>query len=214
MKKLAAICLFAAAAAFPDIVDRIAVSVGNHVITASDLDRQIRVTSFLDGVKPDLSPAAKRSMAGKMVDQALVRRELETSRYPAPSPSEVEPVLAQFKKEHFGGDAEYQRALASYGISDQDVKDELLWERTLLAFLDVRFRPAVQVNDQDIQNYFDKTVKPAAQAAHPGEPVSLDDYRAEIEQHLTGEREDEEMARWLEQARRRTQIVYHDEAFR
>ena len=123
-----------------EIIDRIAVSVGNRVITESDLNREIRVAAFLDGVKPDFSPAGKRATAERMVEQVLIRRELEISRYPVPSAAEVAPVLEAFKKERFPNDGEYQRALADYGIADQDVKDLLLWQRTLLLFIEVRFQ--------------------------------------------------------------------------
>jgi peptidyl-prolyl cis-trans isomerase SurA len=213
LRRIAPLLALLAFAAPADIIDRIAVSVGIHVITASDLDREIRVTAFLNGTKPDFTPAARRATAGRMVEQALVRSELETSRYPTPAPSEIDPVLAQLKKDRFPNDADFQRSLAEDGITEQDVRDELLWQRTLLSFLDVRFRPSVQVSDKDIQDYFDKSVLPAAQAAHKGTTILLDDYRDQIEAKLTGQREDQEMSRWLDQAKKRTDIVYHDGAF-
>ncbi len=197
-----------------EIIDRIAVSVGNRVIAESDLDREIRVAAFLDGVKPDFSPAGKRATAERMVEQVLIRRELETSRYPVPSAAEVAPVLAAFQKERFPNDGEYQRALADYGIADQDVKDLLLWQRTLLLFIEVRFQSGVQVTGPDIQDYFDKVVKPAAEAAHPGQPIGLEDYRDRIEQTIAGQRADLEMNTWLKEARNRTEIVFHEEVFR
>jgi hypothetical protein len=196
-----------------EIIDRIAVSVGSRVIAESGLDREIRVAAFLDGVKPDFSPAAKRATAQRMVEQVLIRRELEVSRYPVPSAAEVAPVLAAFQKERFPNDGEYQRALADYGIADGDVKDLLLWQRTLLLFIEVRFQSGVQVTGQDIQDYFDKVVKPAAEAAHPGQPIGLEDYRDRIQQTLTGQRADREMDAWLKEARNRTQIVFHEEVF-
>ncbi len=205
--------MFAVSAA-AEVIDRIAVSVANLVITTSDLDREIRVNAFLDGVQPDFTPAAKRSAADRMVEQKLIRRELETARYPTPDPAEVEPVLAAFKKQRYPNDAAYQAALQSYGITDQQVRDELLWQRTLLRFIEVRFRPGVQVSDKDIQDYFDRTVAPAARAAHPGQPVALEDYRAQIESTLTGQRVDQEVDTWLKNARRRTAIVYHEEALK
>jgi peptidyl-prolyl cis-trans isomerase SurA len=189
------------------------VSVGNGVITASDVDREIRVTAFLNGIKPDLSAPAKRATADRMVEQKLIRRELESSRYPGPAASEVAPALEAFKKVHFKDEAEYQKALADDGITEQAVIDELLWQRTLLLFIEIRFRPGVQVSDQDIQDYFDKVVRPAAQAAHPGQPAALEDYRAQIDETLTGQQEDTEMDRWLKQARKHTEILVHDEAF-
>jgi hypothetical protein len=201
-------------AARAEIIDRIAVSVGNRVIAETDLNREIRGAAFLDGVKPDFSPAGKRATAQRMVEQVLIRRELETSRYPVPSAAEVAPVLEAFQKERFPNSGDYQRALADYGIADQDVKDLLLWQRTLLLFIEVRFQSAVQVTGQDIQEYFDKVVQPAAEAAHPGQPMALEDYRDRIEQTLTGQRADREMNTWLKEARNRTEIVFHDEVFR
>jgi peptidyl-prolyl cis-trans isomerase SurA len=203
--------LAAASLARAVVIDRIAVSVGNQVITASDLDREIRVTAFLNGVKPDFSPQNKRATADRMVEQKLIRKELETSRYPTPSPAQIEPILAKFKQERFADDAAYRQSLRDYGITEQDVKAMLLWQRTLLLFVEVRFRPGVQVGDQEIQDYFTKVVEPAARAAHPGQPVALEDYRNQIEQTLAGEREDRQMDDWLKQARSRTEIVYHEE---
>jgi peptidyl-prolyl cis-trans isomerase SurA len=210
--RLAALLLIALSASAA-IIDRIAVSVGNRVITTSDLDREVRVTAFLNGSKPDFSASAKRATAARLVEQKLIRNELETSRYPLPSPSEVEPELQQFKQKFYPEDGAYQRALAEYGITDDDVRAELLWQRSLLLFIDIRFRPGVQITDQEIQDYFEKTVAPAARLAHPGQPVTLDQYRDEIQQKLTGERVDQDLDRWLEQVRRRTQIVYHAEVF-
>jgi hypothetical protein len=196
-----------------DIIDRIAVSVGSSVITTSDLDREIRVTGFLNGIKPDFSQEARRATAERMVEQKLVRRELELSKYPVPEASAAGPELERFKKSHYKTEQEFQRALAEYGLTEQDVKDELLWQLTLLRFIEVRFRPGVQVSDQEIEDYFDKVVKPVAQAAHPGQPVSLEDYREQIEETLTGKRADQEVDNWLKQTRRRTEIDFHEEAF-
>lgn len=196
-----------------EIIDRIAVSVGNRVITTSDLDREIRVTAFLNGVKPDFTAANKRATAERLVEQKLIRNELESSRYPTPTPAEVEPELEKFQKKYFKSDDEYRRMLTEYGITDADVRAELLWQRTLLLFIEVRFRPAVQVTDQEMEEYFEQNVAPAARAAHPGQAPSLEDYRNEIEQKLSGQRVDQEIDRWLQQVRRRTEIVFHPEAF-
>jgi hypothetical protein len=148
-----------------------------------------------------------------MVEQKLIERELSNSRYPLPDPAELLPALDQFKKDHFKDDRDYQRALADNGITEQDFKDLLLWQRTLLLFIEVRFDTGAQITDPEIQDYFEKTVKPAAQLAHPGEPVDLDDYRDQIEQTLAGKRADQQLDTWLKEARKRVEIVYHEEVF-
>jgi hypothetical protein len=203
-----------AMAARGEIIDRIAASVGNRVITASDLDRQIRVSAFQDGVKPDFSPARKRATAEAMIEQKLIQTELSNSRYPLPDPAELAPAIEQFKKAHFKDDQQYRTTLAEYGITEEDFKELLLWQRTLLLFIQMRFETGVQLGDQDVEEYFTKTVKPAAEAAHPGQPVSLEDYRDQIERKLTGERANQQMDIWLREVRKRTNVVLHEEVLR
>jgi hypothetical protein len=199
-------------AACAGIVDRIAVSVGNRVITATDLDREIRITALLNNAKPDFSPANKRKTADRMVDQTLVRNELDASSYPPPSPAEVEAAL-QEEKARFGNEAGYRRALSEYGVSEEDVKVRLSWQLLLVRFIDVRFRPGIQITDDQIRKYFDEHVRAALAQAHPGQAPSLEDHRAEIEQTLIGEAADRQVEQWLKEARRRNHIQYHDEVF-
>jgi len=202
-----------AAMAHAEIIDRIAVSVGNSVITAGDLDREIRVTAFLNAMPPDFTPASKRTTAERLIEQKLVRREIEISRYPVPDAATVEPAFEESWKTRFKSDDDFRRALTEYRITAQDIKDQLLWQLTLLRFIEVRFRPGIQATDQDIRDYFEKVVKPAAEAAHPGEPVTLDDYHDKIEEALTGQRADRELDTWLKETRKRTEIVFHEEVF-
>jgi hypothetical protein len=204
----------ALAAARGEIIDRIAASVGNRVITASDLDRQIRVAAFQDGVKPDFSAARKKATADAMIEQKLIESELANSRYPLPDAAELAPAIEQFKKEHFKDDGEYRAALANYGIREDDFKELLLWQRTLLLFIQVRFETGVQLAAGEVEDFFAKTVKPAAEAAHPGQPVTLEDFRGQIERKLTGQKADQEMDVWLRDVRRRTNVVVHEEVLR
>jgi len=199
-------------AAEAEIIDRIAVSVGNRVITLSQVERQARLTAFLNNAPPDLSPAGLRRTAGLLVEQMLVRRELEAARYPAPTASEADPGLKQVQA-RFPTQAAFEEALRRYGLTVQDLRDYLLWQLMFLRFIDVRFRPGVQVTEQEMRDYYEKTVRPAALEAHPGQTPAFDEYRERIEQTLTGQRVDQEFERWLEAARRRTRIEYREGAF-
>jgi len=207
---LIAICLTGARA---EIIDRIAVSVGSRVITETDLDREIRITSLLNHEKADFSPDNKRKTAERMADQTLIRSELEASRYPPPSAAEMEAALAE-EKTRYGSDAAYRRALAEYGVNEDDLKARLTWQLTLLRFIDVRFRPGIQIGDAEILKYFDEHMRAGLIQAHPGQTPSVDDHRAGIEQTLIGQAADQQVEQWLKEARRRTHIQYHDEVFR
>ena len=127
--------------------------------------------------------------------------------------ADVQAALDDFKKQHYPDDASYKKALADYGLSEKDVFNQIAWQRTLLTYIDIRFRPSVQVTDQEINDYFQKVIKPAAEAAHPGQAVTLDAYREQIEAALAGKKVDDELNRWLAQAKQRIAIIYRDEAF-
>jgi len=209
---ISAVAVASGIAARAEIIDRIAASVGNRVITATDLDRQIRVSAFQDGVKPDFTTAHKQATLDAMIEQKLIQTELTNSKYPLPDPAELAPAIDQFRKEHFKDEAGYRAALDEHGITEQDFRDLLWWQRTLLLFIEVRFETGVQLGPKDVEEYFTKTVKPAAEAAHPGQPANLEDYREQIERKLIGQQADQQMDVWLRDVRRRTDVVMHPEA--
>jgi hypothetical protein len=209
----AAIMALGGLAVHAAIIDRIAVSVGNRVITATDLDREIRITAFLNNAKPDFSAMNKRRTAERMVDQTLVRSEIEVSRYLLPTAGEIDAALRELKN-RYADEPAYRGALAQYGISEDDLKTMLLWQLTLVRFIDARFRPGIQISAEEIQKYFNEHVRPSLEQAHPGKSASLDDYREGIEQTLTGEAANQQVEQWLKDARGRTRIDYHEEVFR
>lgn len=215
MRRRFSICVLAVAlfAAHAELVDRIAVSVGNRVITQSDLEREIRITALLNGEKPDFSAANKREAAERMVDQTLVRNELEASQYLLPSAAETGAALKE-EKSRFPDEAAYRRALASYGVSEEDLKARLLWQLTLVRFIQVRFRPGIQIGDDEIRKYFNEHLRSIFMQAHPGQTPSIDDYRDSVEQTLIGQSANDQVEQWLKEARKRTRIHYHDEVFR
>lgn len=196
-----------------EIIDRIAVTVGSQVITASDLERELRVAAFLNGQPPDFSGESKRRTADLLVRQRLVKREVELARYPTPDPSEVEPVLKAFKQEHYPAPGQWEKALAQAGLTEKELRDHILRQLTLLRFIDVRFRPAVQIADEDVAAYFRKAIEPAARAATGGQPVSLDDYRDRIVEILTERQIDKDLDQWIREAVKRTAVEYRPEVF-
>ena len=209
----AAIMALGGLAVHAAIIDRIAVSVGNRVITVADLDREVRITAFLNNAKPDFSAANKRKTAERMVDQTLIRSEIEVSRYLLPTAGEIDAALRELKN-RYADEPAYRGALAQYGISEDDLKTMLLWQLTLVRFIDARFRPGIQISAGQIQKYFNEHVRPSLEQAHPGKSASLDDYREGIEQTLTGEAANQQVEQWLKDARGRTRIDYHEEVFR
>ena len=186
-------------------------SVGQSVITTSEIEREIRIAAFLNNEPPDFSAASRRKAADRLVEQKLVQREVQLSRYPVPAAAEAEPNLKRLMARYPTAEA-FRLALGKYGIGERELRDYLLWQLTFLRFIDVRFRPGIQITDQEVRDYFEKKILPAA-ARNPGDPTDLDDYRDKIEQILTAERVDRDLDQWLKLARTRVRVEYREDAF-
>jgi hypothetical protein len=98
-------------------------------------------------------------------------------------------------------------------VSEEDLKARLTWQLMLVHFIDVRFRPGIQITPEEIFKYFDDHMRAAWMQQHPGQTPSVDDHRAIIEQALISQAAGQQVEQWLKEARRRTHIQYHDEAF-
>jgi hypothetical protein len=210
--KLARACAFAflaLAGARAETLDRIAVTVGPHVITESDVILDLRISAFLDGQTPDLSGAQKRKAADRLVDRYLVLEDATATRALVPSAAEVaaliEPVRARFASE-----SEYRAALERSGISENQLEAHLATGLRMMRYTDLRFRPEIQIADRDLREAF------AALAARQpaGSPTpSFEASRNRLEELLTNQRILEALDQWLAMARTETQILLRDAAF-
>ncbi len=108
------------------IVDRTAIVVGKRVVKDSDIQRDLRITSFLNGQQPDFGVASRKSAAARLIDQELIREQIRSGRYPVALETEADQLLAQTKKDRFASEAQYHRELMQLSISENDLKDALL----------------------------------------------------------------------------------------
>ena len=184
--------------ALATIVDRIAITLGPQVITDSEIDQRIRLTAFENGEQPDFSPASRKQAAQRLIDEKLVEHEMTVGHYPGMSDDRKPALLAAYEKD--GGAARLDRDLASRGLTRDDLMNDLARQQNLLTFLNLRFRPAVQISEQEVQRYYREHF---AQGKAP-----LNEVRSTIEQKLTDERADAELDRWLKEQRQRTGIEY------
>lgn len=216
MRRFAALLLIAAgAAAQEQVVDRIAVSVAGQVVTLSDIRRHIRITAFLEQAKPEFSEEQLRQTAERLIDQALIRREAELSRYAAPPIEEIEQALGQFATS-LGVEqkAMFERAL-EYGFSEQEIRDLAAWRLTVIRFIDYRFRPSIQVSEADILRYYNDVFLPQFRARTPDATAPpLDSIRERVVDILNTELATQAAQSWLEQSRKQTRIRYFEEAFK
>jgi len=194
------------------VMDRIAVIVGRRAIKTSDIDRDLRVSAFLNRQKVDLSSAAMHSAAERLIDQELVRQDLINGQYTEPTAQDVTDFLGQLKRDRFNGsDAGLQADLGRYRLTEDQLRRHLLWQLTVLRFIDQRFRAGVLVTDEDAAVYY-REHQAELQKAYPRDN-SLEALGPKIRETLTGERINQAFEEWLAETRKSVRIDYRQQAF-
>ncbi|MEO8593899.1 MAG: hypothetical protein ABI759_11305 [Candidatus Solibacter sp.] len=184
---LLTICI---AAAGQSVVDRIAVVVGDQVITESEVHREVRLTAFLNGEPLDLSAASRRTAAERLVDQQLIRTEMQVAGYPPVRESEGPALLADFRRKNYPNDAAFRALLAKYGLGEEDLEQHLLRQVSALRFTEQRFR-----------------------LTNPATTESADRVANPVASGTAGAETEDQMDAWLKQARSGTKIQFKKGAF-
>ncbi len=202
------------AALLAETVDRIAVTVDNSVITLSEIQLQERTAAFLDSRAVRNDPDTLRQAAERLIDQTLIRREIAAAAYPAAPPDTARKMLAQIRKERFQDDAaRYQKALSAARLREEDLLAQLAWQADLLRFVEARFRPGVQVPEEDIQAEYEETFVREWKAVNSTPPPPLADVHERLEAKLIEQRTDQALDRWLNQSRTQTRVIFREGVF-
>ena len=192
--------LFAHLAPSAVVVDRITIVVGKRAIKTSDIDREIRITDFVNGDPLKIDAPSRAKAAERLIDQEVIRREIESGGYSTAADPEVEQFLAELKKQRFGPDTEFRRSLAQYGITEATLRRHVQWQMTVLDFIEQRFRPGVVVSEDDFREYSGR---------HPvatKDATATAEERQRIEDEIAGPRVTKLFEEWLDQARRQANL--------
>jgi len=199
--------MLASAAPGAEVIDRIAVIVGRHVIKTSDIARDLRLTDFLNREPLELSAEAKKNSAERLIDQEIIRQEIVTGGYRRPTDEDAESFEKQLVRDRFHGSAaQASAALAKYGLTEPQLRAQLLWQLTVLRFIDQRFRAGVLVTDEDIQSYYEQHHRELG-------TDSIEALKPKIRSTLEGDRINDLFNAWLAHERKTTRIEYKQEAF-
>jgi len=194
------------------ILDRIAVTVGKQVITEGEVVRDLRVAAFLDQKPVELSGAEKRKAADRLVDQLLIQQEIVFSRIPLTVEEDAAQMLAQVKSQ-YGSESEYQAALVRDHLTEADVVEHLLTGVRALRFTDLRFRPEIDISEDDLRDFYNKLSEEGRKRGDTNVPT-FEASRDDVEKLVTGQRITLALDRWLGAQRTQTQILYRDQVFR
>jgi hypothetical protein len=176
------------------VLDRLAVVVGNTAITESEVDQEVRLTEFMNGQPLDVNSEIRRAAAERLVDQQLIRNEMQAAALAMPSTADVQSMVSSFRHDHYPGDAAFQAALHRYGLTEQQLRQHLAWQLAVIRFTDIRFKPQVMQPPPLANQSADRSAQPGTPAPAP---TTVDQV----------------MNTWLKEQRATTRIEFKQGAF-
>jgi peptidyl-prolyl cis-trans isomerase SurA len=206
--------IFGVAALLPGavVLDRMAVVAGTHVIKASDIDRDIRLTDFLNRSALKFTSSVKREAAERLITQQIIRDEVVNGGYRRPPDSEAVQLEADLRRDRFSGSEQQLReALQRYGLTEGELREQLLWQITVLQFIQERFRGGIVVTDDDVRQYYDRHLS-ELRRQYPN-AVNFETLAPKIREQLESERVNQNFNEWLDQSRQGYRVEFKLAAF-
>jgi hypothetical protein len=183
-----------------EVLDRIVARVENDVILLSDVQLLQRYQLLVDG-KSESDP----DILDRLIDQWIVRSEAGVAHTPKPSDGEIERGLERLR-DSFASRPDYEARRKLAGLTEDEVRAIAADQVYLNNYLDSRFRPSVQVDEQAILNFYQNAVLPRAKARGQN-PPSLDAAHDYIQEALVQSGINEQADRWLKESHSRIHVT-------
>ena len=188
-----------------EIVDRIVATAGKEIVTLSDVQREQRIECFQQGRQVAVLDAARlRELATRLVDQALIRREMQNGAFPPAPPEKLDPQMEAMRG-RFPDSAAYRAALEHCGLEEETLRRHVQFQMEMMNFIDFRVRPGLQVAPEEIESYYRQEFLP--ELRKQGSPApSLEEVREKILAILSERQVNQRLAVWIAELRSHTVI--------
>ena len=195
------------------VVDKTVATIGDGVgdpelITYSDLLWALALQPNVP-LNPPTSEDLNRALQ-LLINQRLF--VLEAGRVPRAAPvqseidAEIKRVLAQFSST-----AEFEKRLRVVGfdsVKDENFERMMAQRVSIEKYLDFRFRSFVVITPEDEAKYYRDIYVPEFRRRNPGLLMpALDEKRKEINKFLTEEKVENDIERFLDFSKRRSEII-------
>jgi hypothetical protein len=194
--------MLAVAAAWPDVIDRIAATVGKQIIAESQIRDLLRIAAYEQKRPYSETPLLRQQSLQDLINQTLIKREMELTRFPAPRAEQVDAEWERLRSLHGEASAEAMRAA---GLRETVLREYAVWRVTLLNFIEYRFRPGVRFTEEELADFYEE--QSAGWRREGKTPPPLAEVRRELEQLLTARYVDQALDRWLGEQRTQNKIV-------
>jgi hypothetical protein len=203
-------------AASPIILDRVVAVVNKHVVLASDLDDEMRLSVLDPNTVPQVEISRQQAL-DQLISRALIEQQIRQQDMPAiePPQEEVNARLHEIRTElplcvrqNCASDEGWKAFLAAHGLTEARVEAYLRYRLEILRFVEERFRQGIQISPQQIETYYRDTLLPQYTSGETVPP--LDQVAPRIQEILLQQQVNELFDRWLTDLRRQGDVEILD----
>jgi hypothetical protein len=182
-----------------ETIDRIVARVEDDIILSSEVRELAAYQQLVDG-----RSQSQNELIAALIEQWVVRSEAQEARYPSPSDDEIDAESSRIQGTFPNAQA-FRERMAAVGLTPQGLRRLVEQQFYLERYLDYKFRPAVQIDDDAIAKYYQDELTPALRDRGQTVPP-LDDVRDRIREVLVQRGINERADSWFEETKSRLQI--------
>ncbi len=191
-----------------EVIDGIVATVNRQPILRSDWDDAVRFEALMQQKQlADVHEADRVLALQHLIDRQLLRAQMGDANYMQPKEEALQQDIDKIRAQVPNGkdEASWQKLLAAYGFNEADLKEHLRTEFQTMNFIEVRLRPTVHVQDEDVEAYYREQLIPDLQKTG-GTVIAFPDVAPRIRELLTQQRMDEMLDAWLHNLRQQADI--------
>lgn len=187
------------------VLDRVVAIVNGDVILESDMDEERR----FEEIQPyrEAGTFSRDRVIQRLIDRKLILQQAEFEPEDKVTDAELNKQLATLRKDipackqyDCVSDAGWAKYLGGHGFTVEEFADRWRQRMELLRFIEMRFRAGIAISDDQIRDYYEKTMLPEY-AARNVAPPKLETVSKRIEEVLLQQQVGNLLQDWLKSLR-------------
>ena len=182
-----------------EMIDRIVAHVEDDVILLSEVRELAAYQQLVDG-----HSQSQVDLVNALIEQWVVRNEAEEARFSEPPAADIDAEVMRLQGNSTSA-AAFRQKLDSAGLTLPGLRRIVGQQIYLERYLDYKFRPAVQIDEDAIRKYYEMELSPALRGRGQM-PPSLEDVRDTIREVLVQRGINERANSWFDETKSRLDI--------
>ena len=191
-----------------EVIDGVIATVSRKPILQSEWDDAVRYEAFMQQ-KPlrAVTEGDRVSALERLIDRRLLESQMSDANRFAPSRDEVRVSLAKLREQIPGAkdDQAWQKMRCSYALKERDIEAGLRSQTLMMNLIEVRLRPSVPVQPEEVEAYYRAQVLPDMEKVGV-KVVTLEELEPRIREVLVEQHIDQLLDTWLHNLRQQTPI--------